>query len=147
MIRLKPRHFEQELTYASGNTPRTLKGARQFWTFESTGEEPTRDDADPYYHDLRHGKMDNCLSVTHMADSYGGQFEDKDVGGWFGWMYINLAFCDEFIAELISALQKRGWNTDMMDTTGSLSPDEKRAAQDKHATAHRKLSLHLRQGQ
>ena len=145
-FRLKPRHLKQELMYASGETPRTLKGARQFWQFESTKEEPPHGEGEPYYHDLRRGKMDRCLSLTHMADSYEANSNDAEVGGWFGWMYINLAFDAKFIEDLKSALRQRGWDTDKMNTAGGLSSEERQCAQEKHAAGKERLVAGLTNG-
>lgn len=130
-MKLKPRHLEEELRYCSGRAKRTTRGALQFWHFESTGQEPAHGEGEPYYHDLRRGKMDHCLSVTGMADSYGNEGAEPLIGDWFGWCYINLAFADCFIEELKSALQHRGWRVDLMDTSGGLTPDEKQEVRDR----------------
>ncbi len=72
-----------------------MLGARQFWRFESDGTEP--DNPEPYYLDLRGGKMGRQYAITEMAKSFFG----KD---WFGWDYIERMFPKHFVKELRAAL-------------------------------------------
>ena len=94
-MRLKKRHATQEAILASGRMPRNVVGARQFWQYESDGTEPAK--PDPYYLDLRRGKMERQHAITEMAKSYG-------TADWFGWDYIEREYTQGFVMALRAAL-------------------------------------------
>lgn len=94
-MRLKQKHRTLEARFASGRIPRSIVGARQFWQFESDGTEP--DNPDPYYLDLRGGKMGRHYAITEMAKSFFGT-------DWFGWDFIERHYTEAFVRELRAAL-------------------------------------------
>lgn len=94
-MKFKQSHANIETELTSGRMRRNLVGANQFWLFESRGIEPAK--PDPYYLDLRRGKMERQHAITEMKNSFG-------TADWFGWDYIERKYAFTFVNDLRAAM-------------------------------------------